>query len=272
MFKPFLILLLFLIVCPGIYASDNYPVGARSIGLSNAFVSISDPWSTFHNQASLASLNSFSAGVFYESRFMIDELSLAAASLIFPVESGTFGFSFYQFGKASYKSDKLGISYALQLAEKLNAALQLDYFWQQYPENESSFGFATFECGLIYKPGEHITLGAHTFNPIKNGFVFRQGKQKMSAIYRIGGHYQFSDMVLLSAEAQKDSSYDTLIKTGLEFSPVTNMALRFGVSGTPLKYTAGVGYSFADITCDIAFSYHGSLGFTPSFSIQYKLQ
>jgi hypothetical protein len=50
------------------------------------------------------------------------------------------------------------------------------------------------------------------------------------------------------------------------------MALRFGVSGTPLKYTAGLGYSFAKITCDIAFSYHGSLGFTPSFSIQYKLQ
>ena len=45
-----------------IIATGNYPAGARALGLSNAVVSFSDTWSTFHNQAGLAFLNHISAG------------------------------------------------------------------------------------------------------------------------------------------------------------------------------------------------------------------
>uniref|UniRef100_UPI0032171D67 hypothetical protein n=1 Tax=uncultured Draconibacterium sp. TaxID=1573823 RepID=UPI0032171D67 len=271
MYKPFLILFVYLISCSKTFAADNYPVGARSIGLSNAFVSISDTWSTFHNQATLASLQNFSAGVFYESRFMIDELSLAGGSLVFPNTAGTLGVSFYQFGKGTFKEQKAGFSFSKQLSEKINAGIQLDYFSQHYPENEKSAGFATFECGLTYSATNQLTLGVHAFNPVKNGFELPEGKQKMPAIYRLGGHYQFSELVLICAEAQKTTGYKTVIKTGLEFSPVKNMALRFGVSGQPVKYSAGFGYSFGKITTDIAFSYHGNLGLSPSISVQFQL-
>lgn len=270
--KASFILFIFLFSTLKTTASENYPIGARSIGLSNAFVSISDTWSTFHNQASLAYFRSFSTGIFYESRFMVDELSLAAGSIVLPVGAGTFGFSFYQFGKGAYKDHKIGLAYARQLSESLNAAIQLDYFSQRFPENEQSQGFATFECGLTYKATEQITLGAHVFNPVKNGFSMPKGKQTMSATYRIGGHYEFSDMVMITAEVQKNTNHALMTKTGLEFSPVKNMALRFGISGRPIQYTAGIGYSFGRITTDIAFSYHGNLGFSPSVSLQFNLE
>jgi len=271
MTKPFQILIFLLVGIPRLFAADNYPVGARSIGLSNAFVSISDTWSTFHNQATLAGFKSSSAGVFYESRFMIDELSLVAGSIVLPVGTGTFGFSFYQFGQNSYKEHKIGLAYTTQLSERLNAAIQLDYFSQRFPENDGAMGFSTFEIGMTYKTSEQFTLGAHILNPIKNGFKLLEGKQKMPATYRIGGHYQFSDMVLITAEAQKNTDHPTMFKTGLEFSPVQNLALRFGVSGKPVQYSFGIGYSFRKATTDIAFSYHGHLGYTPSVSIQFKL-
>ncbi|NQU53789.1 MAG: hypothetical protein HQ522_14765 [Bacteroidetes bacterium] len=269
--RPFLTLLICILGFQYLVALENHPAGARSLALSNAFVSISDVWSTFHNQAGLTGIEYFSAGVFYESRFMIDELSHSAGSFILPVNAGTFGFSFSQFGQGSFKENKLGLAFAKQLSEKFHAGIQLDYFLQRFPENSSAFGFATFEAGIIYSPNKKLFLGAHVFNPISNGIETLEGKQKMPAIFRFGGHYNFDEMVLLTVEIQKDYEHPFLLKTGIEFSPVENLALRFGVSGKPVNYTAGLGYTFGKITTDIGFGYHGNLGLTPSISMQFRL-
>lgn len=254
-----------------LYAADNYPAGARALALSNAFVSVSDTWSTFHNQAGLAEIDKFSAGVFYESRFMVDELSHVAGTLAIPVKTGTFGFSFSQFGKGTFKEHKLGLSFAKKLTQKLNAAIQLDYFSERYPENENASGFATFEAGIIYAATKELSLGAHVFNPIQKGFETPGGIQKIPAAIRFGGHYQFPKLVMLIFEAEKNTENPFLFKSGLEFSPVKNLALRFGVSGKPVSYTAGIGYKTGKISTDIGFSYHGNLGLTPSVSIQINL-
>ncbi len=269
--KPFDILLVFLVFPIFTFGSGNYYSGARSTALSNAFVTINDTWSTFHNQATLAQMHSFSAGIYFESRFLMDELSLAAGSVVLPVKAGTFGLAFSQFGEGSYKQHKIGVSFAKKLSSRLNAGIQLNYFSNRYPENDGAFGFATFEGGFTYLATEEFTFGAHMFNPIKNGIQLPQGKQKMETIYRFGGHYRFSDMVLLSMEAQATSEKPVAIKAGLEFSPAKELFIRFGVSGRPVQYTAGFGYSFNRITTDIAFCYHGNLGITPAISIQIKL-
>ena len=265
------ILILFISFSIHCFPAENYPAAARSLALSNAFVSVSDPWSTFHNQAGLAKLENFSAGVFYESRFMIDELSHLAGTFVAPVKAGTFGFSFSQFGKGTYKEHKLGLAFAKRLTKKLNAAIQLDYLSTRFPENENAFGFATFEAGFIYAATDFLFFGAHVFNPISNGFDLPEGMQKMPAVIRVGGHYQFPKMVLLTFETEKNFENPFLLKTGIEFSPVKNLALRFGVSGKPVKYTAGIGYTIGKISTDIGFSYHGNLGLTPAVSIQFAL-
>lgn len=269
--KPLLTVLLYLFIILSLDASENYKAGARSLSLSNAFVSVSDTWSTFHNQAGLAEISNFSAGVFYESRFLVDELSHVAGTLAIPVKSGTFGFSFSQFGKGTYKEHKLGLAFSKKLTQKLSAAIQLDYFSERYPENESAAGFATFEAGVIYAATKELFLGVHVFNPIQKGFETAAGIQKIPASVRFGGHYKFPKMVMLIFEAEKNTENPFLFKSGLEFSPVKNLALRFGVSGKPVSYTAGIGYQTKKITTDIGFSYHGNLGLTPSVSIQFNL-
>ena len=253
------------------YAIENHAVGARPLALSNAFVSVSDVWSTFHNQAGLASFDKLSAAVYYESRFSVDELSLAAGTFVLPTKSGNFGLSFFQFGKGSFKENKVALAFAKQLGETLSAAVQFDYLSQVFPENERANGFATFEAGIIYSPTGKLFLGTHIFNPISGGIETPNGKQKMPAVCRIGGHYQFDETILLIVEAQKDSENPILLKTGLEFSPVKNLFLRFGVSGLPVNYTAGIGYRVGKISTDIAFSYHGNLGLTPAVSLQIEL-
>lgn len=264
-----LIVFIFLAVCPKLKAQD-YLAGARFIGLSNASVSLNDTWSTFHNQATFSTNTTFSAGIFYESRFLLEEFSLSAFSFIVPSEFGNFGFSFLQFGQGTFKQQKYGAAYAKTLGKKLAAALQFDYFTSRYPENEKHFGFATFEAGLCYQTTEHITIGLHLFNPINNGFHFPEGKQALPSRYRIGGHYQFSKQLLLAAELEKQHNHPCHVKTGLEFMPFNNVSFRAGVSGKPFNYTAGIGYQYKNITTDIGFSYHGNLGITPSVSLQFQ--
>jgi hypothetical protein len=268
--KPFITLIFFVGILK-LLAAENHPSGARALALSNAFVSVSDNWSTFHNQAGLAGLESFSAGVFYESRFMVDELSQVAGSLALPIKSGTFGFSFSQFGKGTYKEHKVGLAFAKSLTKKISAAIQLDYLSERFPENERAAGFVTFEAGIVYAATNELFLGAHIFNPIQEGIKTPEGVQKMPAVFRIGGHYQFPKMVLLIFETEKNFENPLLFKSGFEFSPVKNMALRFGVSGKPVSYTAGIGFQTGKIVTDIGFSYHGNLGLTPSISIQFNL-
>ncbi len=253
------------------FAAENHLAGSRALALSNAVVSFSDTWSTFHNQAGLAELNYFSAGFYYESKFNIDELSLVSGSLVLPVSTGTFGISLSQFGKAMYKEQKAGLGFAKKLTSTLNAGIQLDYISQTFPENEHAYGFATFEGGIIWSPVKNLFLGSHVFNPVSGGIETPAGKQKTFAVYQIGGHYKFSEMALITAGVQKESNFPVKLKSGIEFLPVKNFALRFGVSGKPFSSTAGIGYTIGKLSADIGFSYYGNLGVSPSVSIQFVL-
>ena len=97
--RVFIITLLYYPLYANSQFFENYNPGARSLGLSNACISLSDPWAIFHNQAGLAGLEDISCGFYYESKYGIDYLSLVAGTAAIPVNSGVFGIGFYQFGK-----------------------------------------------------------------------------------------------------------------------------------------------------------------------------
>ena len=269
--KKCLLTTLFFLFTSSAFPIDNHPAGARALGLSNAFVSLTDTWSTFHNQAGIAGITNHSAGVYYESRFQIEELTLVAGSLVLPARAGNFGFSFSQFGKGAFKDNKYGLAFAKQLGDNISAGIQLDYLAQTFPENERSKGFATFEGGIIFRPVEHLCIGGHIFNPILGGIDSPAGKVKTPAVFRLGGHYFFDESVLVALEGEKDTENPIVLKSGIEYLPAKSLALRVGASGRPVHFTAGMGYSIGKLSADIGFSYHGNLGVTPSVSVQFTL-
>src|ERR1039458_1023996 len=90
-------------------ASDNSPLGARSSGMANASVSLADVWSVQNNQAGLGFVRDISAGVFYDNRFLLNELSMRAGAFAFPVKGGTFGLCISNFGYSLYSENKYGL-------------------------------------------------------------------------------------------------------------------------------------------------------------------
>ncbi len=271
MVKRIFIAVVFFVIVFQTALAENYPVGARAVGLSQAVVALSDTWSTFHNQAGLTATDNYSFGIFYESRYRVDKLSLVAGSAILPTQLGHFGISFFQFGKENFKESKIGLAYAKKLAQSLSAGVQLDYFFKRFPENPTAKSFITFEVGLLYDISRKITLGMHVFNPIVNGFSKEWTNEQSAANFRLGGVYRVTKETLVLFEMEKDTRYPIRYKSAIEFSPLNRLSLRFGVSAKPFKYTLGVGYKIKSFSADIGFSYHRHLGVTPSISVQYYI-
>ncbi|MBN1819937.1 MAG: hypothetical protein JXR31_09465 [Prolixibacteraceae bacterium] len=255
-----------------VLAIENPKGGARSLAMSNAFISITDIWGTFHNQAGIAELQNISVSVYYTSKFNLKELSQISGTAVLPTKSGNFGFCFSQFGTGQFKETKLGLAFSKQLGEKIFTGIQIDYLSSLFPENSRARGVPTFEGGLIYKINEKWRLGAHIFNPLHVKFKSFSGEEKMPFIIRAGSSFNISETFLFSAEIEKVTELKVLIKSGAEFFVAENFVLRFGVSGEPFAYTSGIGYTFGKITTDIAFHYHGNLGLTPAISIQFNLK
>ena len=251
--------------------TDNHKAGARASALSNAVISFSDTWSTFHNQAGLASLDCISAGFFYDSKFSINKLSTIACSIVLPVSRGVFGLSILQFGRGPYHENKYAIAFARPVSDKWKAGIQIDYISVLFPENPDHKGMATFEGGILFAPVEKLTIGVHIFNPVAEGFSMPEGKQTMPVIIRAGCNYTFGNNLLVAAEGEKADGLPFLLKTALEFFPAERLAFRFGTSGKPLRYSSGIGYVLDKYSAGISFEYHENLGITPSLSIQFKL-
>src|SRR5256885_5366971 len=101
--KILLFVILFFCTSFHLLAADNYPVGARSAGVANASVTCSDLWSAFHNQAGLALLKKISAGVYFENKFLLPDLSLKSFAIAVPSSKlGSFALSATMFGGSLY--------------------------------------------------------------------------------------------------------------------------------------------------------------------------
>src|SRR5437899_1184704 len=100
--------------------NEDFPVGARSAAMANASVSLSDVWSAQHNQAGLGFVRDVSAGVYYENRFLLKELSIKGAVVALPVKGGTFGLCITNFGYSLYNENKYSLSFSKAFGDKLS--------------------------------------------------------------------------------------------------------------------------------------------------------
>ena len=120
---------LFVILFTGtsVYAgNEDYAIGARSSAMGNASVSFTDLWSAHHNQAGLGFVRETSAGVYYENRFMLKEISIRGGAIAIPVKGGTFGLCLTNFGYKLYNENKYSLSFAKAFGEKLSAGIAMD--------------------------------------------------------------------------------------------------------------------------------------------------
>ena len=267
--KPvYLFFIMVLGYMPYIIASnDLVTIGARSAGMGNAGVMLSDFSSVFNNQAGLAFLRTVSVGFHHRSGF-VREMDRQALGIVVPTSSGTLASSFSYYGYSHYHETKAGLAYGRYLAKNLAAGVQIDYFNTRITGIYGSADVLTFEAGMMYKVTEQFYVGSHVFNPVRMGIG--EMEEAIPTVFRLGIGYHFTETVLVCLEAEKDLEKEVIPKVGIEYQPLGGVFIRTGMSANPVMNFFGMGYSWSSFHVDVAFSYHQILGYLPDFSLRYE--
>jgi hypothetical protein len=242
--------------------------GGRSAAMGNTGVAFSDGWSGFNNQAGLGWCKKFSAGVYYENRFLLKELSIKTIGGVIPVKNGAFGLSFRHFGFSQYNEIKTGLAFGMRFGNAFSIGIQLDYLRFHIGEDYGTKNLFTFEIGLQYRVIEKLSLGVHLFNPILIKTA-DDPVERVPTVIRLGLVWQISKDFLTSAEIEKDLVNKPIIKTGIEYHFVNPLYIRIGFLTNPSQFTFGFGLEVGKLNFDIASSYNVVLGFSPQGSLIY---
>jgi len=248
--------------------NENFPIGARSAAMGNASVSLSDVWSAQQNQAGLGFVKNISAGVYYENRFSLKELSLKGAVIALPVKGGTFGLCISNFGYSLYSENKYSFSFAKAFSSKFSMGIAMDYLTTKIAEGYGSKGLFAAEVGIQSKPIKGLTIGAHIFNPTR-AKLSDYNNERIPTIIRLGADYNFSDKVILALETEKDIAQKSIFKAGIEYKAVKEFYLRAGIGTNPTLSSFGFGLNLKNFKLDFSANYHQVLGFSPQFALTY---
>ncbi len=252
--------------------ADNYPTGAKHSAMGGVGVATADVWSVYHNQAALAYVDGFRAGIYYENRFNLPEFGVKSMALSFATKPGTFGLSFTSFGFSKFSDNKIGLAYALQVAKFLSIGIQLDYIYLVQDSYYGNIGCVAGEIGFYARPTDNLAIGGHLFNPWRTKVVDNP-YERVPTIFRLGFSYDFSSAVSFSGEIEKNLRYPVCLRSGVKYEPINNFNLLAGIawSGKNVFPSVGIGYTFRGITLDLAFEKQLILGPRSCVSISYRL-
>lgn len=271
MYKIFIVAIALALSFPAFSRSMAIPTGSRAAGMGNAYVSQSGAFSVYHNPAGTSNIDQIALSVFYESRFQIEYLSVKAATATLPTSAGNFSFQFNSFGAPEWNESNAGITYALNLSERLSAGLQLHYYGQRLPEANTLVMNAGFETGAIYQLSERSHLGLCFANFLTPKIRNTEHTSQIPWTIKAGGHTRFASDFIVSYEVEKIETEKINFKTGGEWQASKGFFFRAGFNTAPRKFFAGFGYSNETISFDIAFSNHYNLGYVTSASIMLML-
>lgn len=246
------------------------PIGSRSAGMGRSSVAITDFWGAMNNQAGIALFDKPAVGIYYENRFLLNELSTKSIAGILPTKYGVIAVTYNHFGYSLYNNQKVGLAYARAFGNNLRIGLQLDYLQTILGNNYGSKGNVTFELGIQTDVNEKITIGAWVFNPIMVKLADFDD-EKLPAVFRVGFAWHISDIFLATVEAEKNTAINpVMFRGGLEYELNKKFFFRTGFSTRKEIFSFGVGINLKHLIFNISAIMHESLGFSPQTSLIFQ--
>lgn len=264
----FILIIVFGMIKTGIASGEWISYGGRSAGMGLSSVAVVDFWSVNNNQAGMAFYDRTAAGLYYENRFLINEMAVQAGAFTLKTKHGMLGASVSYSGDANYSTTKAGLAYALKFGNRFSAGIQLDYIATVLGEDYGKRNNITFDAGIMVKITEQITFGAHTYNPM-HVQLSEYNNESIPATLNAGFAFTFSDNLLITAEAYKNSEFPIEFRSGLEYKLGRIAYARVGLSTNPARYTFGIGIQMKNLSFDLSSSIHTQLGYSPQASMQF---
>lgn len=227
-----------------------------------------DLWTLFHNQAILGENKSFIAGINYENRFSISELSTRTVAVAVPAGNSTLGLVYSNTGYSGLSRETGGLACGLSLSENVNAGVQIDILSEKCRGENYSRQALTFEAGMLVKAAENVTIGIHLINPVPNSIR----KAVFPSIITTGLGINLDNSVFAALEAELSTGNSLRLRSGFRYQIEKNFCIRGGFSSEHNSFSFGLGYLLRSVQVDMAFSSHEKLGIITSVSLIYRKQ
>lgn len=245
----------------------RHPVSAPYIGLGAYTSSVPHVFSIKSNQAALARIDRWMAGVYGERRFMLQQAGTYSAVLALPTSQGNFGIVADYFGYKAFNESQLGLAYARRLGPMLDVGIQFNYYSFSIPAYQSSSA-VTFEIGAIAHLTEKLSAGIHVYNPV-GGRLSKTNEEKLAAVYSFGIGYAPTENFMVSTQVIKEESLPVNINAGMEYHFAKRFFARAGIITVNTTPYIGAGIRWKQMRLDITASYHQQLGISPGIMLVY---
>ena len=232
------------------------------MSLANASVSLDDVWSFHHNPGAVGAIRKTAVGVSYENRYLLKELQSQALVVAHPLKKGVLSLGAQSYGYSLYRTNRIGLGYALKLSDKFYAGVQLNYLSLKI-SNYGQKGTVSGEAGVLAKINEQLSFGFSVIN-LNRAKVLIDQNDHFSTFFRLGLLYRVSFKVILLAEAEKEIESGIRPKGAMEYGFSENFFLRVGVAANPMELTFGTGFVFKKVyKLDIGSAWDQRLGWSP---------
>ena len=252
-------------------AGEFRPLGGRASGMSGIAVAVTDYWSAFNNQAGNAWNEGIFCGVFFENRYMVNELSYKALLFAACIRPGAFSFTLVHFGTGIYSELKSGVGYARKFGKFFSAGIQLNYYRFRISDDYGSKNIFNCELGLLFSPGKQVKVGFHCVNPVPVKLSGTSG-ESLPVLFQLGLSYYFTNDLMASAEIEKDPVSKACARIGAEYRFARVLSARAGIATGPFRLSIGAGIVISRFSVDFASEYSEVLGFSPEVSLQYRFR
>ncbi len=171
-------------------------------------------------------------------------------------------------GIEGYAEQRITVSYARRLFQKLNAGVQFDLnrnTAEEYGDIYAPSWSVSFHAPLM----KELSMSAWIYNPLGDISTL-----DLPSMARFGVMYSPSDILGVAVEVEKDWRHDLNLKAGVNYLLHPRLALRLGVSTEPAHIHAGISWHIFDqMAISGGWRYHSRLGSELSASVsQYRHQ
>lgn len=220
------------------------------------------------NQAALASFKKPAFGIYGERKFMLEELSLFAASVALPTNSGNFGLAARRFGSAAYNESEAGLAYGLRLGEKAAVGAQFNYHSFK-ASGYGNTGFLSIEASSLFFLSDQLQGGFHIYRPAGN-LKGKDGDITPASVYEAGLGYDVSDKLFLTAIGSKTEGLGMQLHAAVQYAFTNSLLCKAGITSGNASFYFGAGVMLPYFRLDAITSFHQHLGVSPGILLSFK--
>jgi len=213
------------------------------------------------NPAALADAHQFSAGIYGERRYLLEELGNYRLALALPAAGSCFGLIAGYAGGGPRQNGTLALAYARSLG-RAQAGLQFGY----HSVSIGSYGrynFISTTVGLLLPLSQGLRAGFHVVHS-----AGPPGKQPAS-VFSAGLGYDASKQFFLGLLISKTEDRAVQVQAGFEYMPKPQLSVHAGIDAATTLFYFGVGIVLQQFRLELSAALHPQLGPTPGMALLY---